>query len=129
MKFALDTSAYSGFNRGDVRLKKWFRAENNIIVPLIIVGELRAGFAAGSKVAENESLLLRFLDAPSVSTMTITDKTTQIFADVYLKLRQAGKPIGINDMWIASLCIENKLPLLTLDTDFFHIEDLECIAV
>lgn len=129
MNFAIDTSAYSAFNRGDSRLKKWFSPDNIMTVPLIVAGELRAGFAYGNKKAENELLLRRFLDMPSVNTATITDKTTEIFAEIYLNLRKAGKPIGTNDLWIASICIENKLPLLTLDQDFANICELELINI
>ncbi len=115
MKFLLDTSAYSAFNRGDAKLKQYFNALDEILVPLIVIGELRAGFAAGTKCQQNEVLLRQFLDAPSVSSVSITDKSTQLFADVYLRLRKAGTPIGTNDIWIAALCLEHSLPLLTLD--------------
>ncbi len=124
MDFLLDTSAYSEFNRGNHLLKKWFRGENNIIVPVIVIGELRAGFASGTKPRENEALLQRFLDSPNVTTITLTDTTTKLFAQVYGKLRQKGRPIGVNDMWIAALALEHNLTLLTLDQDFMHVPDL-----
>jgi tRNA(fMet)-specific endonuclease VapC len=127
MKFILDTSAYTEFNRGNERLKGWFRSENDIVVPLIVVGELRAGFAAGSRREENEQLLQRFIDTPNVSTVSLTDKTTHIFARTYLALRLAGTPIGSNDLWIAATSIECKWPLLTLDSDFSRIDKLEIL--
>jgi tRNA(fMet)-specific endonuclease VapC len=122
--YVLDTSAYSAFNRGDERLKKWFSSDVAIILPLIVVGELRAGFAAGSKRKENEYLLQRFIDSPNVSSATITDKTTKLFAEIYLRLRKAGTPIGTNDMWIAAITLERDTLLLTLDSDFSQIPDL-----
>lgn len=123
-QFVLDTSAYSGFNRGDRRLKKWFHADNSIIVPLIVVGELRAGFSAGTRQKENDDLLQRFLDSSNVSTATITDTTTKLFAAIYCRLRRAGTPIGTNDMWIAALALEHDKLLLTLDADFLCIPEL-----
>jgi len=54
MSFTLDTSAYSAFNRGDKRLRKWFTSDNDIVVPIIVIGELRAGFVAGNKRKINE---------------------------------------------------------------------------
>lgn len=124
MIFVLDTNAYSAFNRGDQRLRKWFLPDNQIVIPLVVVGELRAGFLAGGKRKENEALLQRFLDAPNVSAMTITETTTKLFAEIYLSLRRAGTPIGTNDMWIAAMALEHDLVLLTLDEDFAHIPDL-----
>ncbi|HSH31095.1 MAG TPA: type II toxin-antitoxin system VapC family toxin [Candidatus Saccharimonadales bacterium] len=122
--FVLDTSAYSAFNRGDGRLRQWFQDTSQIIVPLVVVGELRAGFAAGNKREENELLLQRFLDAPNVSTATITDRTTKLFAQIYAKLRRAGTPIGTNDLWIAATTLEHDTSLLTLDSDFACVPDL-----
>lgn len=124
MIFSLDTSAFSDFNRGDGRLLKWFNSENEILISQIVIGELRAGFAAGNRREENERLLQKFLDSPSVRTVTITDATTKLMAEIYLRLRKAGTPIGTNDMWIAAISLEHDVPLLTTDSDFEKIPDL-----
>ncbi len=129
MSFTLDTSAYSAFNRGDNSLRVWFSIDNDIIVPIIVVGELRAGFAAGTKQKENEELLQRFLDSPNVYVQTITDKTTLIYSQIYLKLREKGKRIGTNDMWIAAIALELDNELLTLDDDFKNVPNLMLCSI
>lgn len=129
MKFVLDTSAYSEFNRGNPKLRQWFRSDHEVTVPLIVIGELRAGFAAGDRRAENEQLLQRFLDSPNVHTASITDKTTHLFAQIYLALRQAGTPVGTNDLWIAALSVEHHYPLLTVDSDFSRIKAIQLLKV
>lgn len=129
VKFVLDTSAYSAFNRGDQRLRKWIRPEKDIVVPLIVIGELEAGFAGGSKRHVNKQLLERFLDSPNVELATLTKRTTEIFADIFLALRKVGTPIGTNDMWIAAMALEIKSPLLTLDNDFSYIPGLNLIQL
>jgi tRNA(fMet)-specific endonuclease VapC len=123
-KLLLDTSAYSSFNRGDKRLKDYFRPDLEMLVPLITVGELRAGFALGTKKEENEALLQKLLDSSNVSAVTITDKTTKLFAAIFQRLKQAGTPINTNDMWIASLALEHDCLLVTLDSDFKRVPDL-----
>ena len=127
--FTLDTSAYSAFNRGDDRLRDWFKAEIDIVVPSIVIGELRAGFAAGSQRKVNEDLLQRFLDSPNVSIETISDGATKIYAEIYLSLRTKGKPIGTNDMWIAAIALMLDNKLLTLDKGFEHIPDLMLVSI
>lgn len=123
-RILLDTSAYSGFNRGDERLIDYFKPERELLVPLVVVGELRAGFALGNKQHENAVLLQKFLDSPNVHTITITDTTTQLFAALYQRLKMAGTPIGTNDMWIAALALEHDSMLVTLDSDFQSVPDL-----
>lgn len=120
----LDTSAYSGFNRGDKRLKDYFRPDCVILVPLVVIGELRAGFALGAKKDENEALLQKLLDSPNVSTVTISDNTTKLFAAIFQRLKLAGTPINTNDMWIAALALEHDCLLVTLDSDFKRVPDL-----
>lgn len=127
--FTLDTSAYSAFNRGDKRLKDWFNAEVDIVIPSIVIGELRAGFAVGSQHKVNEDLLQRFLDSPNVSVETISDSITKVYAEVYLSLRTKGKPIGTNDMWIAAVAIKLDNELLTLDKGFEHIPNLMIASI
>jgi tRNA(fMet)-specific endonuclease VapC len=123
-RLVLDTSAYSGFNRGDKRLKLFFRQNNQILIPLIVIGELRAGFSLGTKIQENEALLQKLLDSPNVSTITIADKTTKLFAAIFQRLKLAGTPINTNDIWIAALALEHDSLLVTLDSDFKQVPDL-----
>ncbi len=40
------------------------------------------------------------------------------------QLKNKGKPIPENDIWIAATCIVNNIPLATLDSDFNPISDL-----
>lgn len=130
MNVLIDTSAFSDYGRGNnAELETWFKAEHQLTMPLIVIGELRAGFAAGNRRSENEKLLQKFLDAPNVITVGLSDKTTHEFADIYLQLRKAGTPIGANDMWIASIAKELDLTVLTTDTDFSYIEGLKLIEV
>lgn len=125
----IDTSAYSAFNRGDVRLKPYIVPNVSLLLPLIVVGELRAGFASGSRWQENEKLLRRFMDMPNVSMVTLKDQTTELFASLYAELRAAGTPMGTNDIWIAALAVEHEAELLTLDADFCRVPGLKRIEI
>ena len=46
MNVALDTNAYSDFLRGETSRVDIVRRATRIFLPLIVIGELRAGFAA-----------------------------------------------------------------------------------
>jgi predicted nucleic acid-binding protein len=120
----VDTSAYSAFLRGDTKLRPYFSSKNSITVPIIVIGELRAGFATGNKQHENEDSLQKFLDSPNVEGVLLTDKTTQLYSAIYARLKATGNPINTNDIWIAALTLEHDSLLLTLDSDFSLVPDL-----
>jgi tRNA(fMet)-specific endonuclease VapC len=127
MRYIIDTSAYSHFNRGDTRIKHLFVNDNEFFIPLIVVGELRAGFAAGTKTATNEKILQEFLDEPNVQTLSLSNKSTIMYAQAYQQLRKIGRPIGSNDLWIAALAMEHNLPLITMDSDFKHVAGIQLV--
>ena len=55
MRIAIDTNRYVDFARGQADAVGRLRTAERILVPLIVLGELRAGFLAGSRGAENEA--------------------------------------------------------------------------
>ncbi|MCY4011069.1 MAG: type II toxin-antitoxin system VapC family toxin [Candidatus Saccharibacteria bacterium] len=129
LKYVLDTSAYSTFNLNQHNLGRFINPNNEIFIPLIVIAELRAGFKTGSREQFNELLLSNLLDAPNITILQPSEKTTKSYAQIYSQLHRIGKPISTNDIWIAALCLEHELPILTLDTDFRHIKNLVCIDV
>ncbi len=82
----------------------------------------------GISVEKTKNFYGQFLDAPNVSTLTISDATTTIYAEVFRKLRQTGTPIGTNDMWIAAMTLERGASLLTLDADFSNVPGLVLVS-
>ena len=129
LKYAIDTSAYSAFNRDQHGLGRFINADSEIFVPLTVIGELQAGFKSGGREQDNQLLLADFLNLPNVAILRPGEKTAENYADIYAQLRSIGKPIGANDIWIAAACLEHELPLLTLDSHFQQIEGLDLIHI
>ena len=118
MNIALDTNAYSDFMRGDPDRARVIRSANSIALPLIVLAELRAGFAAGSSESSNAANLQRFLASPRVSTLLPDEQTTHHYAQLHRQLRSEGAPIPTNDLWIAALVVQHDLVLCTSDNHF-----------
>ena len=118
MNVALDTNAYSDFMRGKAERVDVVRAAHSICLPLIVLGELRAGFAAGRRESTNAANLQRFLNSPRVSVLLPDEQTTHHYARLYLHLRARGLAIPTNDLWIASLAVQHDLVLCTSDSHF-----------
>lgn len=114
----LDTNAYAGLLRGDPRAESALRKAPEIHLPLIVLGELLAGFRHGARPRDNRDELARFMASPRVHLMQPDEKTAHQYAEVYHALRVQGTPIPTNDLWIAALARQHQLPLLTFDAHF-----------
>ena len=121
MKIALDTNAYSDFMRGDPARVQVIRSAGHIYLPLIVLGELRAGFAAGNQQSSNAANLQRFLSSNRVSLLHPDEATTHHYAQLYVHLRKRGVAIPTNDLWIAALVLQHNLALCTSDAHFQHL--------
>lgn len=115
---ALDTNAYSDFMRGDGDRVRVVRAARTLALPLIVLGELRAGFAAGNRESANAANLRRFLASPRVSILLPDEQTAHHYAQLHFQLRAKGAAIPTNDLWIASLVVQHDLILCTSDNHF-----------
>ena len=121
MNIALDTNACSDFMRGDGDRVRIVRAARSISMPIVVLGELRAGFAAGNRQSSNAANLQRFLASPRVSVLLPDEQTAHHYAQLHLQLRNKGVRIPTNDLWIASLVVQQDLVLCTSDRHFRHL--------
>ena len=121
VNIALDTNAYSDFMRGDGERVRIVRTAPSISIPIIVLAELRAGFAAGNQESANAANLQRFLASPRVSVVSPDEQTTHHYARLHVQLREKGAAIPTNDLWIASLAVQHDLVLCTSDRHFRHL--------
>jgi tRNA(fMet)-specific endonuclease VapC len=118
VRLALDTNRYTDLCRGNARVVEAVGTADEVWLPFIVVGELRAGFAVGSQGPRNEAVLRRFLLKPGVGVLYADEQTTHHYATVYRQLRKQGTPIPTNDMWIAALVLQHSLSLCDRDAHF-----------
>jgi tRNA(fMet)-specific endonuclease VapC len=127
MRVALDTNRYRDLCEGDEEVVRLLENAESIHMPLIVIGELRAGFAFGRRGLENEAVLQRFLLKPGVEVLYPADATTRHYASLFRQLRQQGTPIPTNDLWIAALVLEHELVLCSRDGHFQEIPQLNIV--
>jgi tRNA(fMet)-specific endonuclease VapC len=125
-KISIDTNAYVAFKRGDAQVIEVLQHAPGILVCTTVLGELLAGFAAGSREQTNRTELTQFLGSPRVQVVASTTATADLYALVYVALRRKGQPIPSNDLWIAASCLEQGVALLTFDGHFQNIDGLRC---
>lgn len=123
----IDTNRYSDFDAGVPEVVERYERADQIWLPLIVLAELRSGFALGKHESENQSNLSAFLKYENVDVLSPTEETTQFYARVFAQLRRAGTPIPTNDIWIAALAIQHDLQLDTRDAHFQKVEGIKLV--
>jgi tRNA(fMet)-specific endonuclease VapC len=123
-KALLDTSAYTALLGGDEKVLEGLADVSQVFMSVFVLGELWAGFHGGRKDGENRERLDSFLGKPSVSVLDATRDTAEIFGRIKDRLRRAGTPIPINDVWIAAHAVEHGAQIITYDRHFSFIPGL-----
>jgi predicted nucleic acid-binding protein len=120
----IDTNFYVAFKRNQQLAADLLRQAEYIAVNTVVLGELLAGFRCSSREAENRRELDQFLDSPRVEILDIDEDTAEFYAAVFRALKEKGRPIPSNDLWIAASTLRHGLGLATLDEHFRNIDGL-----
>jgi len=123
-KVVLDTNAYSAFFSGDLSVRKTIVTADLVLMSTIVIGELYFGFFGGTKFNQNKDQLESFLSKSNIQIVGITLETAEIFGEIQNELKGKGKPIPINDVWIAAQAIEAGAKLVTFDAHFESVSGL-----
>jgi tRNA(fMet)-specific endonuclease VapC len=123
-RIIIDTNFYAAFKRNEAEAVNLVKRVEYIGVNTVILGELLAGFRCGNRERENRLELDQFLDSARVDTITLDDETAEFYAQIFSELRQKGRPIPANDLWLAASALQHGLALATYDEHFSYISGL-----
>lgn len=119
---ALDTNAAIALLNGEERLIVKIRHQARVYLPLPVVGELLFGALNSQRAEANLARIRELFERSTILAMGA--ETASQYAQTRLALKRQGRPIPENDVWIAALCIQHQLPLITNDRHFERIEGL-----
>ena len=120
----IDTSGYIRYLAGDDKVWNYLAGAERIFLSVFVLGELEAGFRAGRKEKPNRLILDRFLTKPGVAVLDATRETAEYFGFVKAALKKAGRPIPLNDVWIAAHALETGSVVVTYDGHFSAVPGL-----
>ncbi len=126
-KISLDTNIVIRLFKNDKAVINLLSRKSKIYLPVPVTAELLFAAKNSGRPKENLKTYNEFIDTCRV--LNITRKTADQYSAIRLKLKQKGRPIPENDLWIAAVCIENNLPIITADEHFDNIEGLEVVKV
>lgn len=112
----LDTNALSAFADEHPAILTILARSEELAIPVIVLGEYRYGIAQSRHNIQYSNWLDGLL--ADCTVLDVTEKTTLHYADINIELRRAGNPIPTNDLWIAALCRQHRLSLLSRDRHF-----------
>lgn len=124
MRLLLDTNAYSALARGDGEALATIRDADELLLSVIVIGELRYGFQYGRQVKQNEVALADFMRRPFVVIVPVSDVTADRYARIAASLKRKGSPIPQNDVWIAAQAMEHGANLFSFDKHFRNVDGL-----
>ena len=124
-RLAVDTNA----------LVEWLRSRTadpplnqarRIVVPLPVVGELYAGAYMSGLSEENLQAVERIRAKHTI--LHPDEETARLYGELRARHRLDNiRTSKMNDVWIAALCIQHDLPLLTNDRGFASFPSLRVL--
>jgi predicted nucleic acid-binding protein len=124
VKIALDTNRLTDLFRGDAQLAAYLGGCDEVWIPFVVLAEMKAGFEGGTRSIQNGALLASLLCRATVAVLYAGRETTEQYARLFVQLKRAGTPVPENVLWIAALCLEHDLMLITRDQHFDKIPQL-----
>lgn len=119
----LDTNALSAAAEEHPGLAAILANAQQLALPVVVIGEYRFGIAQSRHRARYQ----RWLDSliADCPVLDVSVETTHHYAAIGIELKRAGTPIPTNDIWIAALCRQHGLPLLSRDRHFDAISGIQ----
>jgi len=112
----LDTNGLSAVAEGEAALEPILRRADQIAIPVIVLAEYRYGISQSRRRMHYERWLAEYL--PKFRVLDVDELTAICYSAVRTELKRAGTLIPSNDVWLAALCRQHSLPLISRDRHF-----------
>jgi tRNA(fMet)-specific endonuclease VapC len=119
LELVADTCFFIDLQRKKLTAIKWLenREDVRLVVTPVTVGELLVG-------QPDENVVQRLMG--DGRRLVIGEAVGREYGLLARYLRERGKLIGSNDLWIAALCLVHRLPILTRNVgEFGRVPDLQ----
>ena len=113
--FVADTSAMIALCRSDAKVKEQVGGKT-FAITFVTMAELSIGVLKSNKPNAAWSQITQVIIGQHI--FHVSPRTPAIYAHVYVNLEKKGTLIPVNDIWIAALAIETRLPILARDEHF-----------
>jgi len=98
-------------------------------VSAVTLGELRLGVLQAQNPETASRRLSTYQLAQRFEPLTVDEAVSEAWALLVSRLRAAGRRAPINDSWIAATAIAHGVPIVTHDSDYDGMPDVEIIRI
>ncbi len=123
--YILDTNIVIALFANDIKVKSRIEKADGVFIPVIVIGELFYGADLSTKRDQNIKKLLEF--STTCQLLDCILETARYYGEIKGFLKRKGTPIPENDIWIAALGMQYKLPIVTRDKHFRSIKGLKIL--
>ena len=88
-----------------------------------MLGEFRFGIGVSRRRDQYEAWLRR--DLSLFRVLPVVEATSVYYAAIRTELKASGSPIPANDAWIAALARQRGMPIVSRDTHFDKVKNIE----
>ena len=125
-RYLLDTNIVIALLEGEREVVSKLERASDVFIPVVVMGELLFGAARSGRPAENAAKVERLAAGQSILPCDLD--VARVYGGVKQRLREKGRPIPENDVWIAATAIRHELLLVTRDQHFGDVEGLTVTA-
>jgi predicted nucleic acid-binding protein len=122
-----DTSVFIGLEAARFDVSRFENFEWG--VSAVTLGELRLGVLQAQNPEATSRRLSTYQLAQRFEALAVDEAVSEVWALLISRLRAAGRKAPINDSWIAATAIAHGVPIVTQDSDYDAIPDLEVIRI
>ena len=98
-------------------------------VSAVTLGELRLGVLQAQNPEAASRRLSTYQLAQRLEALTVDEAVSEAWALLISRLRAAGRRVPVNDSWIAATAIAHGVPIVTQDSDYDAMPDVEVIRI
>lgn len=121
-----DTTAAIDFLKKSEALSEVLIGAERLYLPLVALGELEYGARYSSQVEKHLNAIANLLRE---TMLVYPDRSTAtLYGTIKASLRQKGKPIPDNDIWIAAMARQLDIPLVARDSHFSEVDELVVLS-
>ena len=124
-RFLFDTNIVIALFDSDKEILKNLKKANHILLPSIVVGELFYGAYNSNLQEKNLKKIIDF--CTEVQILSCDYLTATLYGSIKKELKEIGKPIPENEIWISAISIQNNIPLVSRDKHLTYIQNLKLI--